>query len=111
MKTVRLTEKQINDLINEAVNGGVKQITAGGPLEGEMDVPAYEVNREINKIVSYLDEIAERYLDKVTSAPNGELYETFGYRLFAISEGLEQFMKDNGYDKALRKDYSRFEEK
>ena len=98
MKTFRLTEETITKLIKEAV----KQLSDGGVMDAEIDVPAYEVSKGIKKVVSFLDGVAEEYLDKYDETGQ-ELYDQFGSRLYSISEKLERFMDEAGYDKFNRK--------
>jgi hypothetical protein len=98
MKTVRLTESSIRRIVEDAV----RQITAGGTAEGELDVPAFEIDRDIKKLVKIMDDMAEAYIDK--SEDTGEqIYERFASRLFSLTERLDKFMDDEGYDMHLRK--------
>lgn len=99
------------DKLKKIIAEEIKQITDGSEkaLEGEMDLPAFYVDREVKKLVEYLDKIGYAYLDKNDEQPS-ELYDAFGSKILAISEDLEHFMKDQGYDSAMRKNYSRMME-
>lgn len=99
------------DKLKKIIAEEIKQITDGSEkaLEGEMDLPAFYVDREVKKLVEMLDKIGYAYLDKNDEQPS-ELYDAFGSKILAISEDLEHFMKDQGYDSAMRKNYSRMME-
>lgn len=98
MKTIKLTEEKIKELIAEAV----KQLADSNVLKAEIDVPAYEVSKGVKKVVSFLDSVAEEYLNRYDETGQ-ELYDQFGSRLYSISEKLEKFMDEAGYDKYMRK--------
>ena len=97
MKTIKINEETIRKMVTESV----KQLTSGA-LEAKIDVPAYEIDKEIKNVVAYLDGLAEKYLDRYDDTGQ-ELYDRFGGKLFSISEDLEKFMKNAGYDNYLRK--------
>lgn len=106
---VKLTESQLRKTIKEAVRKAlseeeIKRITDGSEKtrEGDMDVAAFYVNRDIKKLTEALDKLGYAYLDRYEQTFN-ELYDTFGSKILAISEDLEHFMKAQGYDSAMRK--------
>lgn len=99
MKTIKLTEESLKGIISEIV----RQIADRSEVQtGEIDVPAFEVSREIKNLSQHLDGLAEKYLGKYEQTGE-KLYDSFGSKLYAVSEALDKFMEENGYDSALRR--------
>lgn len=97
---LKITEGRIRDIVAESI----KQITDGSEktLTGTMDVPGYQVKKDMDNLISIVDHLAEKYSDLYDETGEG-LYDRFCDRLYEVSEKLGGFMKGEGYDSFMRK--------
>lgn len=95
-----ITEERIRQIIAEEI----KQITDGSEkaVSGTMDIPGYQVKKDMDNLISIVDRLAEKYSDLYDETGEG-LYDRFCDRLYEVSEKLGRFMKGEGYDSFMRK--------
>ena len=79
-----ITEKQLKKIISEEVQKAIS---------GYLNVPEYEVNKSIQRIVPLLDQEANTFMEKAKESGD-EMYEAYATELWAITENrLEKFLK------------------
>ena len=80
---MKLTEKQLRDIIAEEVQ---KAIT------GSLNVAEYDVEKSINQLLALVDSETEKLKKKMEQA-GGATYEVYVDKLYSISENLAYFLK------------------
>ena len=85
-----ITEKQLKKIVSEEVQKA---------LTGRLNVPEYDINKSIQRLVSLIDQEADAFMKKHEEAGD-EIYEAYATELWAITENrLEKFLKKyNGRD-------------
>lgn len=80
---MKLTEKQLRDIITEEVQRA---------LSGSLNVAEYDVEKSIKQLLAMVDSETEKFEQKMEQA-GGATYEVYVDKLYSISENLEYFLE------------------
>jgi hypothetical protein len=79
-----ITEKQLKKIVSEEVQKA---------LTGRLNVPEYDVNKSIQRLVPLIDQEADAFYEKYKESGD-KIYEAYATELWAITENrLEKFLK------------------
>ena len=80
---MELTERQLKKLIYEETQKA---------MTGLLNVPEYDVEKSIKRLVALIDSEAEKFNQKYEES-GSMVYDAYNTKLYSVSEKLEQFLK------------------